>query len=106
MPYYYNVPLSFYVWMLGILLALFLAFYYPLNCSNKHYEVITVKEKTVEPGAYGSYLILSKYQSFEVDDSDIYNELEVGKTYKVYVMGKRNHFWSTHKRIVRITEKY
>lgn len=103
--YYYD-DLKFHIWSLVVILGLFFAFYLPLNFADKHYETITVNEKTVEPGRYGSYLIISKYQSFEVDDSDVYSQLQVGNTYKVYVMGKRNHFWQTHKRIVGIVEIY
>lgn len=62
-------------------------------------------------GKHPSYLVYSKYAVYEIQDmmfagfftsSDVYSAIEPGKTYRVYVMGRRIPFLSAYKNIVEV----
>lgn len=82
---------------------------------NPHYETITVKEKTVGISAQEpSYLIYTDTEVYKIKDmlfvgffrsSDVFNSLEVGKTYKVYVRGRRFPLFSNYKNILEVKEE-
>lgn len=82
-----------------------------IDYHDPHWETITVKEKTISVGKHPSYLVYSKYGVFEIQDmtfagfftsSDVYSAIEPGKTYRVYVMGRRIPFLSAYKNIVEV----
>lgn len=65
---------------------------------NPHYETITVTDKSVDVSGEERWLIYTKDEVYCTTDlffsgffesSDVYNSIEVGKTYKVYVSGNR-----------------
>lgn len=83
--------------------------------SNNETIEITIKEKYIKNNSKsGKYLVVdTNNNTYEITDlffkrkfnsTDIYNQLEVGKTYKVEVSGKRIHYWSMYRNINRIIE--
>lgn len=82
---------------------------------NPHYEIITVKEKTVGISKdKSSYLVYTENEVYEIRDllfvgfftsSDVFNSLEVGKTYKVYTRGRRFPLFSNYKNILEVKEE-
>ena len=77
---------------------------------------ITVKDKYVKNGSKsGKYLIVdSNNNTYQVTDllfkgkfnsTDIYNQLEIGKTYKVKISGKRIHIFSMYQNINKVIEE-
>ena len=77
------------------------------NYVNPHYETITVTEKNVNPGKNSEkWLIYTEEEVYCINDllfvgfftsSDVYNTIQPGKTYKVYVSGRRIPFLSGYK---------
>lgn len=77
--------------------------------TNPHWETITITEKNVNPGGSKSrekWLVYTEEEVYCITDlfwvgfftsSDVYNSIKVGKTYKVYVSGKRMPFFSGYK---------
>lgn len=77
---------------------------------------ITIKDKYVKSGSKsGQYLIVdSNNNTYQVTDllfkgkfnsTDIYNQLEIGKTYRVEISGKRIHIFSWYQNINKIIEE-
>ena len=79
---------------------------------------ITVKDKYVKNGSGKSssskYLVVdTENNAYEITDltflgkwnsTDLYNQLDIGKTYKIQTSGIRNHFWSMYPNINKIDE--
>ena len=85
--------------------------------SNPHWETITVTEKNINPvhGRRSSekWLVYTENEVYCITDlffvgfftsSDVYNHIKVGKTYKVYVSGRRMPFFSGYKVIRQVYE--
>ena len=80
---------------------------------NPHYETITVTDKSVDVSGEERWLIYTKNEVYCTTDlifsdffesSDVYNSIEVGKTYKVYVSGNRVPIASGYKVIRKAYE--
>lgn len=78
-------------------------------------EEITVKDKYVKFKSNDSkYLIVdTDNEAYEITDqfwigkfnsTDIYNQLEIGKKYKIKIRGVRNHLFSKYKNIEKVEE--
>ena len=83
--------------------------------SDKTREVITIKDKYIKR-IYEKdlYLVGTENEVFKIEDnifilkfnsSDIYNELEVGKSYYIETTGIRNNFFSWYRNINKIELK-
>lgn len=83
--------------------------------SNEEIE-ITVKDKYIKNGKdNGKYLVVDEEDNtYEITDmlfkgkfnsTDIYNRLEIGKTYKVKISGHRIRFLSMYQNINEIIEE-
>ena len=102
--------------VLFVILILVAIFIYPIAYrSSGDYATFTVKDKeriTEDRDSY--YLIFTEDgEVFENDDSllfwkwnssDVYGELEVGKTYKAKVAGWRVHIFSMYRNVLTISE--
>lgn len=86
-----------------------------VSYANNETIEITIKEKYIKnSGKTGKYLVVdTNNTTYEITDlklkgkfnsTDIYNQLEVGQTYKVEVSGKRIHFFSMYRNINKIIE--
>jgi len=96
-----------------ILFAIIFAIGFNINWYNSQEIVtITVENKDIKAGNKSSkYLIWTKenevfenVDSFlfgKFNSSDLYGQIEVGKTYKVLVAGFRIPFWSMYRNIIR-----
>ncbi len=84
-----------------------------IRYSNNETIEITIKEKYIKNGEKsGKYLVVdTNKNTYEITDlffkrkfnsTDIYNQLEIGKTYKVEVSGKRIHYFSMYRNINKI----
>ena len=90
---------------------------YHYHYNDPHWEEITVTEKNVNPGKGEKWLVYSKDEVYCITDlifigffesSDVYNKIEAGKTYRVYVSGSRLPILSYYKCIrnaIEIEEK-
>ena len=97
--------------LIFIVLILILSIWKPINkVSDLREETIVVTDKMVKNDVY---LIYTKEATYEItdswlygrfDSSDLYGKIEVGKTYKVTVGGKRVHFLSVYPCIHKIEE--
>ncbi len=77
--------------------------------SEKIEEVITVKDKWIKRTEDRDlYMIGTENEVFKIEDnafifkfdsSDIYNQMEVGKQYKIKTTGVRNNFMSWYRNI-------
>ena len=87
-----------------------------IRYSSEEIIEIEIKEKYIKTeNRSGTYFIIDKdNNAFEISDllfkgkfnsTDLYNQLEVGKTYKVKTTGKRIHFLSMYKNINEIIEE-
>lgn len=89
-----------------------------IKYGNNQTIEITIKDKYVKNGKNGNsskYLVVdTDNNTYEVTDlflkgkfnsTDIYNALEIGKTYKVKTSGKRIHFFSIYPNINEIIEE-
>ena len=85
--------------------------------SDPHWETITVTEKNINPsrGQYSGekWLVYTEEEVYCITDllwagfftsSDVYNEIKPGKTYEVYVSGKRMPIISGYKVIREVRE--
>lgn len=83
--------------------------------NNREVE-ITVKDKYIKNGKNnGKYLVVDKedntyeitdmFFKWKFDSTDIYNRLEIGKTYKVKISGYRIRFLSIYPNINKILEE-
>ena len=88
--------------------------YYRCSYENPHWETITVTDKSVYPGQDAKWLIYTEDEVYSVKDlwlcsffesSDVYNSLKIGKTYHVYVSGRRYPLISAYK-VIRKVESY
>ena len=86
-----------------------------IRYQNNEIIEITVKEKYIKNnGKSDKYLVVdTNNNTYEITDlffkrkfnsTDIYNQLEIGQTYKVEVSGKRIHYWSMYRNINMIIE--
>ena len=84
-----------------------------LDYAFEETNVIVIKDKYVKTeGNAGIYFIIDKDNNAYVirdllfkkkfNSTDIYNQIEIGKTYKVKTTGKRIHFLSKYKNINEI----
>ena len=90
---------------------LIIAFWRPINkASEVRTEVIVVTDKMVKDNRY---LIYANDNVYEITDSwlmgrfnssDLYGKIKVGKTYKIKVGGKRDHFLSVYPCIHEVEE--
>jgi hypothetical protein len=111
----WNIIPRFLKWSIASIVALTFAiniYYY----SNKETITFTVKDKQIKMRGVGKdsedvYMVYTDKGVFENTDdiflgkwnsSDIQNDLEVGKTYKVEVYGWRIQFLSTYKNISNV----
>lgn len=88
---------------------------YKTHYSDPHWETITVTEKNVYPGNNEEkWLVYTEDEVYCITDllfvgffesSDVYNELQPGKTYDVYVSGMRWPMASGYKVIRKAIEK-
>lgn len=87
-----------------------------ISYSNQETIQITVKEKYIKNyRKNGTYIIVDdKREAYQITDlffkgkfnsTDIYNSLDIGKTYKVETSGKRIPFLSMYKNINKIVEE-
>ena len=87
-----------------------------IEYSNNQVIEITIKDKYVKSGSKsGKYLIVdSNNNTYQVTDllfkgkfnsTDIYNQLEIGKTYRVEISGKRIHIFSWYQNINKVIEE-
>ena len=87
-----------------------------IGYTNNEVIEITIKDKYVKNGSKsGKYLIVdSNNNAYQVTDlffkgkfnsTDIYNQLEIGKTYRVEISGKRIHIFSMYQNINKIIEE-
>ena len=117
MSYYYSSDRYFGIFSL-IVTALFIVFsciiIQQTKYSNPHWETITVTEKNVNPGHKSEkWLVYTEDEVYCITDlffvgffesSDVYNAIKPGKTYKVYVSGKRWPLFSGYK-VIRKAEE-
>lgn len=117
MRYYSDKSLYTGMWIVVVLVIIFSAVVsYQKHYSNPHWETITVTEKNINPGHGKSssekWLVYTENEVYCITDlffvgfftsSDVYNHIKVGKTYKVYVSGKRMPFFSGYK-VIRQAE--
>lgn len=86
-----------------------------IQYTNNETIEITIKDKYVKNnGKSGRYLVVdTENNTYEITDlffkrkfnsTDLYNQLEIGQTYKVEVSGKRIHYWSMYRNINKIIE--
>lgn len=86
-----------------------------IEYGNNQTIEITIKDKFIKNGEdSGKYLIVdTNNNTYQITDlmfkgkfnsTDIYNALEIGKTYKVETSGKRIHFFSMYPNINKIIE--
>ncbi len=102
--------------LLGLILVVGIVWLAILPQINHHQVLFKVNktERIVERGATDSkYMIYTDNGVFENTDSllngkfnssDIYNELEVGRTYSCDVVGFRNGFFSWYENVIKCTE--
>jgi len=90
---------------------LVITFWRPINkASEVRTEVIVVTDKMVKNDRYliyasdNVYEITDSWLMGRFDSSDLYGKIEVGKTYKVKVGGKRDHFLSAYPCIHEVEE--
>lgn len=87
-----------------------------IGYTNNEVIEITIKDKYVKNGSKsGEYLIVdSNNNTYQVTDllfkgkfnsTDIYNQLEIGKTYRVEISGKRIHIFSMYQNINKVIEE-
>lgn len=87
-----------------------------IRYGNNQTIKITVKDKYIKNGSQsGKYLVVdTNNNTYEITDltfkgkfnsTDIYNQLEIGKTYKVEISGKRIHIFSWYQNINKIIEE-
>lgn len=87
-----------------------------IGYTNNQVIEITIKDKYVKNGSKsGKYLIVdSNNNTYQVTDllfkgkfnsTDIYNQLEIGKTYRVKISGKRIHIFSMYQNINKVIEE-
>ena len=87
-----------------------------IEYGNNQVIEITIKDKYIKNGGKsGKYLIVdSNGNTYQVTDllfkgkfnsTDIYNQLEIGKTYKVEISGKRIHIFSMYQNINKVIEE-
>ena len=107
-----------FVIILTIILITFIGFiFYCITVEYQNEETIeiTVKDKYIKrSGKTDLYLIASEEgETYKISDlffkskfnsTDLYNQLEIGKKYKVEVTGIRNQFLSMYKNINKIEE--
>lgn len=88
-----------------------------IGYSNQEIIEITVKEKYIKNYNKSSkYIIVDdKREAYQITDllfkgkfnsTDIYNSLDIGKTYKIETTGKRIPFLSMYKNINKILEEF
>lgn len=87
---------------------------YNIYYSDPHWETITITDKGVNPGKNTEkwliytqnevYCITDLFFSGFFESSDVYNSIEIGKTYKVYVSGYRLPIVSGYK-VIRKTKE-
>jgi hypothetical protein len=90
------------------------------NCNERDYEHCLVTDKGIKNQDKDSkYLIYTKVNNedievFEIEDSfvqsrwnssDIYAQIEIGKTYTFKVVGIRDYFWSLYPNIIEWKEE-
>ena len=93
------------------IVMLVITFWRPINkASEVRTEVIVVTDKMVKNDRYliyasdNVYEITDSWLMGRFDSSDLYGKIEVGKTYKVKVGGKRDHFLSVYPCIHEVEE--
>lgn len=100
---------------IAVLLCVFGAILHYQSCyENPHWETITVKDKDVNPGEQTEmWLVYTKDEVYCITDlvwagfftsSDVYNAITPGKTYHVYVSGRRMPEISGYK-VIRKAEE-
>lgn len=93
------------------LLFLFLSLF--LNYLNPKSYTIEIKDKFIKNGGKsGKYLVVdSNNKTYEISDllflgkfnsTDIYNSIDIGKSYKIYTTGYRIHIFSLYQNINKI----
>lgn len=93
------------------IVILVITFWRPINkASEVRTEVIVVTDKMVKNDRYliyasdNVYEITDSWLMGRFDSSDLYGKIEVGKTYKIKVGGKRDHFLSVYPCIHEVEE--
>lgn len=105
------------VYTLILILGLgFMFSFVGIEYSNNQVIEITIKDKYIKSGSKsGKYLVVdTNNNTYQITDlmfkgkfnsTDIYNSLEIGKTYKVETSGKRIHIFSWYQNINKIIEE-
>lgn len=105
------------VYTLILILGLgFMFSFVGIEYRNNQVIEITIKDKYIKSGSKsGKYLIVdSNNNTYQVTDllfkgkfnsTDIYNQLEIGKTYRVEISGKRIHIFSMYQNINKVIEE-
>lgn len=84
-----------------------------IDCGNEQTIDIIVKDKYIKNnGNSDKYMVVDKNNNtYKIEDlffkgkfnsTDLYNEIEVGKQYKITTTGKRLRFWSDYPNINKI----
>lgn len=105
------------VYILMIILSLgFIFGDVAIRYGNNQTIEITIKDKYIKNGSKsGKYLVVdTNNNTYQITDltfkgkfnsTDIYNQLEIGKTYRVEISGKRIHIFSWYQNINKIIEE-
>lgn len=98
----------------GIIMVLFIVLMISLSYSSVNHITITIKDKErIQDGSSSKYLIFTPNEVFEntdsilfmkFDSSDVYNNLDVGKTYNVKVNWYRIPFFSSYRNLLEIEQ--
>ena len=87
---------------------------YQCSYADRHWETITVKEKSIGIGQSKSYLVYTDKEVYAIQDllfigfftsSDVYNSIQEGETYRVEVYGTRIPVLSSYKNIVHVRKE-
>ena len=99
----------------GLLIGLVIfAIGFPYWTAENVTIMVSGKERIAEEGG-GKYLVFTEGEVFQNTDclfrgkfnsSDVYGQLEPGKSYRALVYGWRIPFFSMYRNIVRISEEY
>lgn len=102
--------------ILGFFLAIFLLVKLPEAISLLHQETVVdtvVRSERVTNGESSKYLVFGEREVYQNTDnlplrkfnsSDFYRDIEVGKTYRLKVIGWRIPFFSLYRNIVGFEE--
>lgn len=105
------------IFMLTVIVILLVSAFglYSLSYINEETIEITVKDKYIKRNSDDDmYLVVDENNdTYKITDlsfigkwnsTDLYNQLDIGKKYRITVTGIRNHFLSEYKNINKVEE--